>query len=75
MLERGGFWTFYSMRFEVTFPEGQAYLIEPDRHALVCVRNNFKLNKLDGHFFNFFISNNIEKGNIPTTAVDRSLEE
>ena len=46
MLELGAFWAFYSMSFQQKVHKGINYLIEPDPHALLSGKNNFRLNKL-----------------------------
>lgn len=74
MLELGAFWGFYSMSFQKNVREAVNYLIEPDAHALLSGVNNFKLNKFRGNFFNYYVSDIIETGKIPTITIDRFLE-
>ena len=73
MLELGAFWGFYSLTFRKSFPEGQSYLIEPDRHALQSGKHNFRLNNLHGKFFNYYVSDRPAPGKIPVTTVDEFL--
>lgn len=70
MLELGAFWGFYSMSFQQKVDGGINYLIEPDPHALLSGKNNFKLNNLKGNFFNYYISDSVVNGEVPTTTID-----
>src|SRR5260221_1037589 len=74
MLELGAFWGFYSMTFQQKVIQGKSFAIEPDRHALLSGKNNFKLNRLTGKFFNYFISDSISDGNVPTITVTEFLQ-
>lgn len=74
MLELGAFWAFYSMSFQKQVKYGTSYLIEPDPHALVSGKNNFKLNNLKGFFYNYYVSDNNLDGKIPTITIDRFLQ-
>jgi hypothetical protein len=74
MLELGAFWAFYSMSFQKKIKNGINYLIEPDPHALLSGKNNFKLNKMKGHFFNYYVSSTELPGSVPTISIDRFLE-
>jgi hypothetical protein len=75
MLELGAFWGFYSMSFQQKVKDGINYLIEPDPHALLSGKNNFKLNALTGHFFNYYISDVDSPGEVATVTIDRFLDE
>jgi hypothetical protein len=74
MLELGAFWAFYSMSFLRKVENGVSYLIEPDPHALLSGKNNFKLNNLKGNFYNYYVSDTNSAGQVPTTTVDHFLE-
>jgi hypothetical protein len=74
MLELGSFWGFYSMTFLKRLGNGKSFLIEPDPHALLSGVNNFKLNKMKGEFFNYFVSDEVQPGHVPTITIDRFLE-
>ena len=74
MVELGAFWGFYSMSFKQKVNGGVSFLIEPDRHALLSGKNNFKLNKLKGHFFNYYISDQLEDGHPPTITINEFLK-
>jgi len=73
MLELGSFWGFYSMSFQQQVANGINYLIEPDPHALLSGKNNFRLNNLKGNFFNYYVSDTIVGGKVPTTTIDSFL--
>jgi hypothetical protein len=73
MLELGSFWAFYSLSFLQKVKHGKSYLIEPDMHALVSGKNNFRLNNLKGSFFNYYISDHEVVGKIPAITVDAFL--
>lgn len=75
MLELGAFWSFYSMTFQAKIDNGVNFLIEPDPHALLSGKHNFRLNNLKGKFFNYFISDENVPGRIPTITVDQFLED
>lgn len=75
MLELGAFWSFYSMTFQRKVERGINYMIEPDFHALLSGKNNFKLNNLNGTFFNYYISDQECQGRIPTITIDKFLEK
>ena len=62
MLELGAFWGFYSMTFLQKVRNGKTYLIEPDPHSLLSGKNNFRLNKFAGKFYNYSISDRSESG-------------
>lgn len=69
MLELGAFWAFYSITFLKYIKEGKSYLVEPDKHALVSGKNNFRLNGRKGSFHNYYISEACEAGEVPTITV------
>lgn len=77
MLELGAFWAFYSMSFQRKIRSGTNYLIEPDPHALLSGKHNFRLNGFTGHFFNYGISDTCEAkpGMAPTITVDQFLTD
>jgi hypothetical protein len=75
MLELGAFWGFYSMTFQQRAIQRRNYLIEPDQHALISGRNNFKLNQLTGKFFNYFISDSSVSGDVPTITVSDFMQQ
>jgi hypothetical protein len=75
MLELGSFWGFYSMSFQQKIKWGKNYLIEPDPHALLSGKHNFKLNKFSGNFFNYFVSDKPATGSIPSISVDQFLTD
>lgn len=77
MLELGAFWAFYSMSFQRKIRSGTNYLIEPDPHALLSGKHNFRLNGFTGHFFNYGISDTCEAkpGMTPTITVDQFLTD
>ncbi len=51
MIELGAYWAFYSMWFQREIPNATNYVIEPVRENLDCGIRNFKLNGLQGRFF------------------------
>ncbi len=71
MLELGSFWAFYSMTFQQKFRNGVNYLIEPDAHALLSGKHNFRLNGFRGHFFKYMITDFAGVGEI---SVDQFLQ-
>jgi hypothetical protein len=75
MLELGSFWAFYSMTFLKSIKDGKSYLIEPDKHALLSGQNNFRLNGLNGQFFNYFISDVSDSGLVPLISVSDFFKE
>lgn len=75
MLELGAFWGFYSMSFLNEIKGGRSFLIEPDKHALISGKNNFRLNKLKGSFHNYYISDVCESGAVPTITVTEFLRQ
>jgi hypothetical protein len=75
MLELGAFWGFYSMSFLNEIKGGRSFLIEPDQHALISGKNNFRLNKLTGFFYNYFVSDAVEEGAVPTITVTDFLKK
>ena len=75
MIELGAFWGFYSIWFNRTIENAKNYLIEPDKHALLSGINNFKLNNKKAKFFNAFVGEKNEDGDIPTICIDRFCEE
>jgi len=75
MLELGAFWSFYSMTFQLKIKKGLNFLIEPDPHALLSGKHNFRLNNLNGNFFNYFVSDENIPGKISTVTVDRFLSD
>jgi len=75
MLELGAFWAFYSLSFKQKITNGKNYLIEPDRHALLSGRNNFRLNEFQGCFFNYYISDHDTSGSPPTKCIDNFMKE
>ena len=54
MIELGAYWSFYSMWFNKEITDAKNYMIEPweIEHGI----RNFKLNKLKGEFFQYYIS-------------------
>ncbi|MEX2256600.1 MAG: FkbM family methyltransferase [Acidimicrobiia bacterium] len=50
MLELGSFWAYYSLWFLQTFPDGDAYCVEPDLANLAVGKRNFALNGRSGTF-------------------------
>jgi hypothetical protein len=75
MLELGSFWAFYSMTFLNNTTDGKCFLIEPDKHALLSGINNFRLNKLSGKFFHYYVSNAVAEGRVSTITIDTFLEQ
>lgn len=74
MLELGAFWGFYSMAFQRKVTNAKNYLIEPDKHAILSGKNNFKLNNFKGEFFRYFISDKAEHNATPSISVDVFLQ-
>jgi len=52
MLELGAYWGHYSMWMKTARPNAEVYLVEPDASNLKTGVDNFKRNKLQGHFIN-----------------------
>lgn len=75
MIELGSFWAFYSMTFLMHRPAGKSFLVEPDHHALVSGKNNFRLNNLRGSFFNHFVGDAVVPGAVSTITVDHFMTE
>ena len=50
MIELGAYWAFYSMWFKKEVNNASCYMIEPDEQKLICGKENFKLNGMDGFF-------------------------
>ena len=72
MIEMGAFWGFYSMWFQKEIEAAKNYLIEPDDFNIVSGKKNFRLNRMKGKFFKYFVdkeSCNL-KGETPTICVD-----
>jgi len=55
ILELGAYWGHYSMWLKTLFPDGLAWLVEPDERHLNVGRANFKRNRLDGEFIQGFV--------------------
>ncbi len=55
MIEMGCFWAFYSLWFNKEIVNAKNYLIEPDKFNITSGKENFKLNNIQGRFFNYFI--------------------
>ncbi|MBS1627449.1 MAG: FkbM family methyltransferase [Bacteroidetes bacterium] len=77
MIEMGAFWGFYSMWFNKEIKQATNYLIEPDEFNIISGKKNFRLNKMNGHFSQYFISNksNNIKGETPTICVDDFVQQ
>jgi len=75
MLELGAFWGFYSMSFQAKIKNARNFLIEPDPHALISGKHNFRLNNFKGIFFNYFVSDENVPGKVPTITVDQFLAD
>lgn len=65
MIELGSYWAFYSMWFSKTIKGSVNYMIEPEIAQLLHGKNNFRINKLKGYFFRYYIDNqsNFRKNN------------
>lgn len=72
MIEMGSFWAFYSMCFNKKIENAQNYLIEPDAFNLESGKRNFRLNKMHGQFYQYFISDRSGTviDNAQTIAID-----
>jgi hypothetical protein len=62
MVELGSYWSFYSIWFNKRVKYPKNYMIEPDRFNMKYGMNNFRMNKVQGHFTNAFIGK--KSGNI-----------
>ncbi len=56
MIELGGFWSYYSLWFQMAVPGATTYVIEPDPNNLEVGRRNFELNGCKGHFYQYAIA-------------------
>ncbi len=77
MLELGSYWAFYSMWFFKEIKEPTCYMIEPNKECLESGIKNFKLNKMNGIFYNAYIGSQFlvnEKGE-ETVSVDFFVEK
>ena len=72
MIELGAYWSFYSMWFKRAIPESNVYMIEPESENLEVGKINFKENKFEGNFYQYFISDEIGEN---TISVDSFIEE
>jgi len=70
MLELGSYWGFYSMWFN-KLKKGKTILVEPEISNLEYGKKNFELNKLNGVFYNNFISSYVHE---KTITVDKIFE-
>ncbi|MBS1640293.1 MAG: FkbM family methyltransferase [Bacteroidetes bacterium] len=77
MIEMGAFWGFYSMWFNKEIKQAINYLIEPDAFNIVSGKKNFKLNKMQGNFSQYFVGDksNNKQGEVPTICVDDFVEQ
>jgi|GEM_PF-937954 len=48
IIELGCYWAFYSLWFLDVFPDGKAFLIEPDEIRMAAGKRNFELNEFSG---------------------------
>lgn len=55
MLEFGSYWSFYSIWFNKEVRDAKNFLVEPEVFNLMYGINNFRINKVKGHFTNAFI--------------------
>lgn len=69
MLELGSFWSFYSMWFNKEISQAKNYLVEPSSFNLELGKSNFRLNKMDGSFFNYFIGSSSKLCNKGTSTI------
>lgn len=77
MLELGSYWAFYSMWFFSTIKKATCYMVEPNKECLHSGIKNFKLNKMNGIFYNAYIGRKFlvnEKGE-KTISVDFFVKE
>lgn len=75
MLELGAYWSYYSMWFNKKVDNPINYMIEPEN--IQSGINNFKLNRLKGYFFQYFISDHpsINEDGSETISVDSFVEK
>lgn len=73
MLELGSYWSFYSMWFNKTIKDAVNYMIEPDARCLYSGKKNFKLNKLKGNFFQYYLGDKVDSDKMIT--VDFFIEK
>ncbi len=71
MIEMGAYWAFYSMWFLRSTTNGRVYMIEPEKENLEVGKRNFRENKLEGSFDNYFIAERSSAAGItPAISVD-----
>ncbi|MCE5187550.1 MAG: glycosyltransferase [Planctomycetaceae bacterium] len=58
MIELGSFWSYYSMWFNRKVADAVNYMVEPISAKMKIGIENFKLNKMQGHFLNAFVGAN-----------------
>lgn len=73
MIEMGSFWGFYSMCFNKRIENAQNYLIEPDVFNLESGKRNFRLNNMNGQFYQYFISDTT--GTVIDTAETITIDD
>jgi hypothetical protein len=71
MIELGSYWSYYSMWFNKTIIGSKNYMIEPEIAQLLYGKNNFRINRLKGSFFKYYIDNHssFDKKN-PIISID-----
>lgn len=75
MIELGAFWSFYSMWFNKEVKRANNYMIEPcDLQSGI---RNFKLNKLQGNFFKYYVAdrNYIHEDGSKVISIDNFVLE
>jgi len=75
MIELGAYWSFYSMWFNKEVKNANNYMIEPMNLDFGIM--NFKLNKIEGNFFQYFVAAepSVNENGIKVISVDRFIED
>ncbi len=74
MIELGSYWSFYSMWFKTVLKKSCCYMIEPNKSCLKLGKKNFRINSLQGKFFNYTIGHHHNKGVVPSISIDKFIE-
>lgn len=76
MLELGSYWGFYSMWFHQKVSGPVCYLVEPSARNIEAGRENFRINRMNGKFFQAFVGSRSQKSDdVPVIGVDDFIDE
>lgn len=62
MIELGCYWAYYSLWFNKAIEGARNFMIEPNKSALQCGINNFRLNRMSGDFTQATVGSSSSEG-------------